>query len=234
VLTQDCTLQPNRVRFYSLTVLHDSEPGRRAFAGSHLAVAATCAVLLAATGCGASTKTTTPGSTSAASGTTSPGTWTGLGATLTAWESAHPKNPAGCEATPCYGGQMPDGGKLTDQFSELTTTEAPEYRVDGYTEAIGDGTSLATAKADVLKLLPADTTVTAFWISHEGGSCAFWNLKSATLGRWFAKTQKVGDAQGALGIAFFAYTSGDEWTFDPNNVSNAEIGIAPERRGTSC
>ena len=31
--------------------------------------------------------------------------------------------------------------------------------------------SLAVAKADVLKLMPSDTRVTAFWITHETGSC---------------------------------------------------------------
>ncbi len=236
MLTQGCTLHPNRVRFYSLTVLRDSEPGRRAFASSHLAVAATWAVLLAATGCGA-TSTTTPASTSAASGPASPGRWTGLGATLADWETAHPKGSggsgSGCSGDGCYGERVTVEGESTYQFTAFSTTGPPEYRVDGYEQALGAGTSLAGAKADVLKLLPSDTTVTAFWITHENGSCASWNLKSATLGRWFSG-KKVGDPQGAIGVDLHALNSNDGSVFDPSDVSRAIVGVGPERRGTSC
>ncbi len=194
---------------------------------------ATVIATLAVAGCGSSTSTSASGS--AATRAVPRGAWTGLGATLADWESAHPKNPGGCEETPCYGGQVPDGGKSTNQFSGVTTTEAPEYRVDGYTQAIGDGTPLAAAKADVLRLLPSDTRVTAFWVNWTGGdSCAFWNLKSKTLGLWLAKTKKVGDAEGALGIDFFSYDPNDEPVFKPNDVSNAIVSIAATRRGISC
>ncbi len=106
--------------------------------------------------------------------------------------------------------------------------------MDGYEQALGDRTSLAVAKADVLKLLPSDTTTTAFWIDHENGSCALWNLKSLTLGRWFAADKKVGDSQGALGVDLSAHDSNDESVFNPNNVSIAIVSIAPAKKGTSC
>ncbi len=197
-----------------------------------------CAVLLAAAGCGTtSTKTATPASTSIASGAASPGTWTGLGATLTAWESAHPKGSggsgSGCSGEGCYGAQVTDNDEPTYEFTAFSTGGPPEYRVTGYEQALGDGTSLEAAKADVLKLMPPDTVVTGFWVTHEDGSCASWNLQSKTLGRWFA-TKKVGDPRGDIGVLLDSDNSNDEPTFDAKDVSRASVGVAPERRGTSC
>lgn len=238
--TQGCTLHPNRVRFYSLTVLRDSEPGRRAFAGNHLAVAATCAVLLAATGCGAtSTKTVAPASTSAAPGTTSPGAWTGLGAKLADWETAHPRGPrkSDCSGEGCYGygERIMASEESVSQFTSFSTTGAPDYRVDGYEQAIGDGTSLAVAKTDVLRLLPSDTRTTAFWIARgANGSCALWNLKSKTLGRWLGENKKVGDSQGALGVELNTLRSDGSSAFRTDDVSNASVSIAASPRATSC
>ncbi len=100
------------------------------------------AVLLATTGCGASgTKTVTSASTSAAPGTASPGAWTGLGATLTDWESAHPKDSgpsgSGCSGEGCYGSRVTVNAEPTYEFTTLSTTGPPEHRVDGYEQAIG-------------------------------------------------------------------------------------------------
>lgn len=199
-----------------------------------LALLAVLAIGISGCGSTAAETATQVATTLAAPSSATPGAWTGLGAKLADWTASHPKNPSNCEETPCYGGQMPDGGGLTDQFSGVETTETPEYRVDGYTQAIGDGTPLSVAESDVLKLLPADTIVTGFWVTHEGGSCASWNLRSRTLARWFARTKKVGDTQGALGVDFFAYNSSDEPMFKPSDVSNAIVSIAPEKRGNSC
>lgn len=105
--------------------------------------------------------------------------------------------------------------------------------MDGYERALGDGTSLAAAKAAVLALMPADTTVTPIWVTHEGGSCALWNLKSATLGRWF-DGKNVGDPHGAVGVVLLTHNSNDEPVFNPNNISDAIVSISPERKGTRC
>jgi hypothetical protein len=197
------------------------------------------AASLALAGCGSTgttTTATTSASTPATPGSAPPGAWTGLGAKLADWAAAHPKNSSGCEETPCYGEAVMDSGKLTPEFSGVSTTEAPAYRVDGYRQAIADGTPLAVAQSDVLRLLPSDTRPTAFFVTHSAsGSCASWNLKSATLGRWFAESgPKVGDAQGALGVDFFAYNSSDEPSYSSTSVSNAIVSIAPAQKGTSC
>lgn len=125
-------------------------------------------------------------------------------------------------------------GQLTDQFVTLTTTGPPANRVDGYAQAIGDGTSLATAKADVLKLLPSDVTTTSFRVSHDGnGSCGLWNLKSRTLGRWFGG-KKVGDPQGTLGIVLDTTSAGGTLEFKSNDVSDASVGLASYSQSSSC
>jgi hypothetical protein len=192
-------------------------------------------VLLAATGCGAaSTTNVTPASTSAAPGAASPGAWAGLGAKLSDWETAHPKNTTGCSAGGCYGQRVMVDGSLMDQFVLVTTTKAPEYRVDGYEQGIGDGTSLAAARAAVLELLPKDTRTTAFWVAHTAtGSCALWNVQSPTLARWFGG-KTVGDSRGELGIVLAAVTVEGTWAFTSSNVPHASIGIAPEEKGGNC
>ena len=161
--------------------------------------------------------------------------WTGMGAKIADWTKAHPKHSAGCPAGGCYGGEAKVGGDPAIQFVTLTTTGAPDYRVDGYTQAIGDGTSLAAAKAAVLKLLPSDTKATAFSIDHDdgnGSSCAFWNLTSKTLGAWFSG-KKVGDPKGQVGIELNTVGS-NGWVYKANDVAEAVVGIAPIANGTSC
>jgi len=49
-------------------------------------------------------------------------------------------------------------------------------------EVLPDGTSLAVAKAEVLRNLPSDAAPRALDISRSNGSCALWNLTSATVG----------------------------------------------------
>ena len=163
---------------------------------------------------------------------------TGLGARAVGLgNSGTPKGCGGsgsaAQGQGCYGERIMINNEPTYQFTSFSTTGAPEYRVDGYEQALGEGMSLAVAKADVLKLMPSDTRVTAFWITHENGSCVSWNLKSATLGRWFSG-KKVGDPQGAIGVDLNSLNSNDESVFDPNDVSRAIVGIGPEKRGTSC
>ena len=176
-----------------------------------------------------------------------PKTWTGFGAPLSAWITAHPKNGTHCSDGGCYGGQAKIDGTWTDQFTGLTTTGAPDYRVDGYTQAIGDGTSVADAKADVLALLPPDTKTTAFWIDHNGGdgnSCASWNLNSKTLAVSLAKDysnkgrnpfQKLMGPQkpGDVGVELNTVDSSG-FLYDPNSVSEAVLSTLASSKGTTC
>lgn len=130
---------------------------------------------------------------------------------------------------------MTVNGKSIHQFTALATSGPAEYRVTAYEQAFGDGTPIAVAKAEVLKQLPSDTHVQSFFVSHQGGSCALWNLKSTTLGHLLAKTPKaVPKTQGAVGVDFSADNSSDEPEYNRNNVSHASVGIAPLPPGTRC
>jgi hypothetical protein len=100
--------------------------------------------------------------------------------------------------------------------------------------AIPDGTSVGAAKAAVLALMPHDTRTTLFTVVHTStGSCALWNFKSPTLGRWFA-AKKVGDPQGQIGVVLSIATESGESAFESNNVSGANVGIAAEETGGNC
>jgi hypothetical protein len=199
-------------------------------AGRTLLVA--CVAGLMSGGCG-TTHARQPGATTPG-GPPTPGAWTGLGAKLANWETTHPQRLAGCEAGTCFGKTVLSGGTATDQFTLLTTTEAPSYRVDGYEQAIRDGTSLAVAKAAVLSLFPTGTVPVSFRVAHgAGGSCVFWNLRSRTLGRWFGG-KKIGDPQGDVGVLLDTTTSTSASAFDPTNVNNAIVSIGLAAADVNC
>jgi hypothetical protein len=106
--------------------------------------------------------------------------------------------------------------------------------VDGYEQAFGDGTPVAVAKAQVLKLLPSDAHTTSFNIEHTAtGSCALWNVQSKTLGAWFA-SPKTGDTAGVVGISLHGTNANNESSYSPSNVSTANVGLAPATKGTNC
>jgi hypothetical protein len=166
---------------------------------------------------------------------------TGLGSKLAEWETAYPKGSggfqSGCTGEGCYGKLLVNGGHPTYQFTAFSTTGAPDYRVDGYEQALGEGTPLAAAKAAVLELLPRDTRTTAFWVVRDGSeySCALWNLSSPTLGRWLSGSGPgAEDPQGAIGVNLFTTTARYESVFTPGDVSSAIVAIAAAPKDASC
>jgi hypothetical protein len=195
-------------------------------------VAAGLAVAVLGAGCGgsSSTKNSTskaqsPAPTSAAGAHAG---WTGMGAPLSAFETAHPPQTGGCPAGGCYGSVIPYTGQgQCCEFEALSTTGPPDNRVDGYTQAFPVGTSLATARLEVFALMPRDTKTTAFSIHHDssGTACAFWNVQSPTLGKWFS-TKKVGDPQGVMGIDL--NTVNTQKVFSSKNVTQAEISTSTD------
>jgi hypothetical protein len=181
------------------------------------------AVPLLAVGCGSSNSA--PSSTA----------WTGLGATLPDWESAHPRGREGCSEGHCYGRKVQLGPNESQyEFITVETTGPPENRVDGYTQALGEGVIEATAKAAVQRLLPRDTRTLNFFVKHQNGSCGNWNVQSATLARWFAANPHVGDPQGILGIDLYYANSNGESEYNPNKVSIANVSVGPTSHDASC
>jgi hypothetical protein len=168
----------------------------------------------------------------------SPGVWTGFGAKLADWESAHLKGSggsgSGCTNEGCYGEEMQVAGETVHQFTGFSTTGAPEYRVEGYEQALPNGTSISAAKSAVRALLPQDTLSRPLLINHsETGSCAFWNLKSKTIGRWFG-AKRIGDTQGQVTVVFDTLNNSDEPEFNPSNVTHAGVSIGVTQKGTNC
>jgi hypothetical protein len=218
---------------------------QRACAGSWRRLqitAAGVAVALVAAGCGGSTSTNNrtsatqsrlPSSTAGAhSG------WTGMGAPLSAFETAHSPqtSPGACPQGGCYGnGVFPAyvGPGQCCEFVDVSTTGPPDNRVDGYTQAFPVGTSVALAMNVVRILMPSDTTTTAFFIHHDstGHTCGLWNVQSPTLGKWFS-TKKAGDPQGVLGIDL--NTINTQRVFSAKNVTQAVIGTDAADHRTNC
>jgi hypothetical protein len=204
--------------------------------------AAGLAVAVLTAGCGGSTSSTS--STSAAqspartSTASAPPGWTGMGAPLSAFETAHSPqtSPGACPQGGCYGnGVFPAyvGQGQCCEFVDLSTTGPPDNRVDGYTQAFPAGTSIALAMNLVRILMPSDTTTPAFFIHHDssGHTCELWNVQSPTLGQWFS-AKKVGDPQGVLGIDL--NTINTQQVFSAKNVTQAVIGTGAVGHRTNC
>ena len=159
--------------------------------------------------------------------------WTGLGAPLAAWKAAHGPYRGSCPIGGCYGRGVKVNGRLVSRFVEVTTAGGAAMRVDGYTQAIGDGTSLGKAKAEVRALLPADARTTSFRIVHShGDSCALWDLQTQTLGRWLAGT-KADDPHGNLGINLNTVTNAG-FAYHATDVSEAIVSTTPYQANSSC
>ncbi len=169
--------------------------------------------------------------------------WTGLGALLSDWAKAHPKNTTDCSQGSCYGGRVKDGSQLQDQFVGVLTIGKPA-RVYTYDQAIGNGTSLATAQRDVLALLPPDAKTTSFWTDHndgEGNSCAFWNLNSKTLARLLTSYYNPTSGKnlgpppkpGDIGVELSAVGANGS-VYNPDDVADANVSLSALAKSTTC
>jgi hypothetical protein len=169
--------------------------------------------------------------------------WSGMGATLTDWAKAHPKNSTHCSQGSCYGGTVKDGGQFQDQFVGVLTIGKPP-RVYAYDQAIGDGTPLAAAKQAVLALLPPDTKTTAFWIDHndgQGNSCAFWNVNSKTLARLLTRFynpttgKSLGPPPKPGDVGIELDTVGPNgYVYKPDDVADANVSAGAIAKSATC
>jgi hypothetical protein len=204
--------------------------------------AAGLAVAVLAAGCGGSTptKSTTsaPQSPVPSATASAPAGWSGMGAPLSAFETAHSPqtSPGACPQGGCYGNDVFPayvGQGQCCEFVDLSTTGPPDNRVDGYTQAFPVGTAIALAMNLVRTLMPSDTTTTAFFIHHDstGHTCAIWNVQSHTLGQWLSAT-KVEDGQGMMGIDL--NTTNTQQVFSAKNVTQAVIRTGAAGHRTNC
>jgi hypothetical protein len=163
------------------------------------------------------------------------GGWTGMGSPLTSFETEHPKNLSGCPAGTCFGTKINNSEGDADEFVLLTTTGGRINRVDGYTQAFSDRTSIADAKAAALGLMPKDTRITSYFIQHDsvGSTCAFMNIQSRTLGKWFSG-KRIGDAAGVMSIEFSTATANGKFAYKPSDIESASVSLAPINHSINC
>jgi hypothetical protein len=155
-----------------------------------------------------------------------------MGAKVTDWESAHSRGTDGCSAGKCYGSRV-EVGQGESQYEYITVETTPEGRVDGYEEALG-GDELIPGIAEHIALskLPHDTRVLEAFVGHENGSCKIINVRSKTLGQWFANP-KVGDPSGDMNIDLHGIDENGESTY-PEHLSVASVSLGFTHRGTAC
>jgi hypothetical protein len=185
------------------------------------------ALPLLVAGCGSSSSTeSSSGSTSSATeSTTSHATdgWTGFGATLANWESAHAKSTGGCTEG-CYGGQVEVApNEFQDEFHGVLISS--EGRVSHYEQDLG-GSELdpAAAQQAALAMLPHDTRVISSEVSHENGSCKIITVQSNDLGRWFAD-RKDGGTSGLAEIDLHGVDPETGESTYPAHLSEAAVSL---------
>lgn len=161
--------------------------------------------------------------------------WTGMGSPLKSFETTHPKDLSGCPAGTCFGTKINNSEGDADEFVLLTTTGGRMNRVDGYTQAFSDGTSIGAAKAAALALMPKNTRITSYFIQHDsmGSTCAFMNIQSRTLGKWFSG-KKIGDAAGIMSIEFSTATANGKFAYRPGDIESASVSLAPVNHSINC
>ena len=105
-------------------------------------------------------------------------TVTGYGATIAAW-NAHHRRDSAYDGLPAYGPRISTPQGPRPRYFDV---QNDGQHITQFTEVLPGGTSLITAKTEVLRNLPSDAVPRALDISGSNGSCAFWNLTSATVG----------------------------------------------------
>jgi len=183
-------------------------------------------------GCGSSSSIESNSSSSASTATPpshATNGWTGFGATLANWESAHPKSTEGCTEG-CYGGQVEVApNEFQDEFHGVLISS--EGRVDHYEQDLG-GSELDPAAAEqaALAMLPHDTRVISSEVSHENGSCKIITVQSNDLGRWFAD-RKGGGTYGLAEIDLHGVDPETGESTYPAHLSEASVSVGQSSPG---
>lgn len=156
----------------------------------------------------------------AACGSPTPGAnITGFGATISAWNGAHTQthNYAGF---PAYGRTISTPQGKTPQFTQVMTDSG---RISQFIEVLPKNSSLATAEKAALAQLPSGTAPKALVVT---GSCAFWNLSSATL------TSAVGSPFVAVEMSYEDASGSPFWL--PNTVNTMTFQTGKGQSNDVC
>lgn len=134
-------------------------------------------------------------------------------------------------ANACFG-----GGLRNDESGEtyqFTTVLVAAGLITGYEQNFPPDTSLSTAKSEVLQWMPKDATMGPVTVDHNGGSCGLTDITSPTLAKLFS-APAIGDPQGVIGVEF-SYTDANlDLSYDPNNIQDASMSVAPSDPTAGC
>ena len=135
-------------------------------------------------------------------------------------------------ANSCFGGGLTnDESEKPYQFVNVTIDDGI---IDGYQQNFVPNTTLSTAESEVLQWMPKDATMSALTVDDNGGSCAMFNISSPTLATVFSAAPKIGDPQGVLGVVL-SYTDANlNISYNPNNIQDASISVAPSDPTAAC
>jgi hypothetical protein len=161
-----------------------------------------------------------------------PGNWAGFGGSLATWAKARHRDLTDCVAGSCYGPKVL-GTKPAYAFNDVTTTDG---KVTGWWQALPQGTTPAQAEISALALFPDDTQLSHLVVlPHDlfGASCAFLNVQSDTLAKWFgAKSVVVTGGQAA--IELFTLDAQGLAAWNPGNIDRVIVIPEPYGQGDNC
>ena len=136
-----------------------------------------------------------------------------------------------CTSGPvCFGASIKNDEGDLYQFTGVSITGGI---VDGYTQAFLPGTTLASAKSQILQWMPTDAKMTAVTIDRNGGSCAMVNISSPTLAKLFS-APKIGDPQGVVGIELGYIDANLNPVYNPDNVQHAVLSVLTTDPTATC
>ena len=158
----------------------------------------------------------------------------GLGSPVGAFASALGIDSGdSCAATsPCFGPGVVNGESGTT--FEFTSVLVRDGLVLGYDQSFQSRTALAKAEAWVLRYLPADARQGPVTVDTVGGSCALFDVSSATLAATFAGHPSIGDASGIVGVKLSYTDDNDRVLYDPQNIQDAVVTVGPVNPSSPC
>jgi hypothetical protein len=156
--------------------------------------------------------------------------WSGFGASLSSWRLGHVLDVKGCPSSSCY-------GPTISSYAQPYQFMAPiieRGRVAGYEEGLSNGTPQVRAVLAALELFPADTTAGTVTRHRDmfGRTCAFVNLQSKTLERWFTKKDLGG--YGTVGVELLTVTRTGRLTYNPGSINLLNIVPTYLGSGDNC
>lgn len=175
------------------------------------------------------------GSTTTTNGSSSlPRTKLAFGATINAFSSAFVADNADfCSpASPCYGPAVVNAESgSTFEFTDVLVSQG---LVLGYDQSFASRTPLSKAEALVLQFLPADAHVGPVTVDTNGGSCGLFDVTSPSLADTLNAHPGTGDTLGIIGVDMSYTDNNDNVVYDPDNIQDASVTMAPVDPSEKC